>query len=207
MCYSERPIEILDSWTDENRLSCPLRIIEMTPNNFNEVLKISDAVLGKNYLTHEDCKNYWENGVKNKYRNSLIAEKNNKVVGFLFAFTPGNWKPDEFCSQKEWPGKVEEATYIKLMGVLQNYQRRGVGAKLLNKSIQIAKAQGAKFIVSHIWYNSPGEAPLRLFKKFGAREIKLYREKWYKESRSASWQCARCGSLCHCDSLEIVIKL
>lgn len=196
-----------DTHKRANLLYQSIKIKEMDPCNFSEVIKIVDVVLEQNFLNLETSKVYWEKGAKNKYQNSLIVEKEDKIVGFLFAFAPGKWKPDEFCSVKDWPEKAENAAYIELIGVLPSFQRNMIATSLLKKSIQISINQGAEFIVSHIWVNSPGLAALKLFKKFGAREIKLYKKRWFSGSLNTSRKCAICSNPCRCDSLEIIIKL
>lgn len=68
----------------------------------------------------------------------VVAEKGDKVVGVLLG---------SFCLDIDWEGKTGK---IDAVFVDEEYRRKGVGSRLLQQFVSIAKKKGAKAVKSRV---------------------------------------------------------
>lgn len=140
----------------------------------------------------------------------FVAKNNNKVVGMLAARRPGaifDELPEKHFSLQKIKFPKEDMGWITLVAVDPNQQGRGIGKILLEAGLKQQKEFGAKCVGAHCWQGSPGNASLKLFKKFGFSELKLHKKPWEKYSKDLgkkSYWCPVCGNPCVCDDIEVI---
>lgn len=182
----------------------------MSEHNFGDVLKLSDLIFGKDFLTRNDLGKQYSLSKKSNLTNSIITRVENKVVGYQIIFAPGNWNEKTIgmdLQLKKFSFPLEYTAYAKTAIVHPNYQGRGLGSSMLSRGIDIARRQGAKAIISHAWANSPNNAAMKMLEKFGAKVLHVYKKRWHEDSLNNKWNCSRCGNPCVCDSIEVEIIL
>jgi len=89
---------------------------------------------------------------------SLVAEINEKLVGFLFAH-----------ETLPFPGTL----HIRHIAILPEHQGKGIGVKLYEKLVEIAKAKNIQRIESYINDDNPNSQ--KLHEKVGFRLRKWWR--------------------------------
>lgn len=140
----------------------------------------------------------------------FVAKDDDKVVGVLAMRRPGaifaeldlkHFSLDKIKSPKKDIG------YITIVAVDPNYQGQGIGRMLLETGLKQQKEFGAKCVGAQCWQGSPGNASLKMFKKFGFIELKLHkklREKYSKDLGKNGYWCPVCGNPCVCDDIEVI---
>ena len=184
-----------------------VNIRQMQHKDLEDVIKISDILIGKGFLSKEYLVKSIQKSTKKGIKNSLVAVIDRKIVGYAYLYAPGNWSEFESCSPELWPSPIEKNAYYKTVGVLAGYSGKGIGTKLSEEGIKNAKRQGAENIIVHAWLNSPRSSSLKLFEKLGAKKIKMYEKRWYEDSLKQGWQCSKCGNPCYCNSMEMIIPI
>ncbi len=118
--------------------SITIRTLKKT--DLDAIVEIDEKVLG------ESRRNYWKkkldlmNDKSSPF--SLVAEMNEKVVGFILGDVSGL----EF-------GVPETIGWIDTIGIDPNYQKRGLATALANELIKNLKAIGVKTIYTLVSWN------------------------------------------------------
>lgn len=98
----------------------------------------------------------------------FVAKSNGKIVGMAFLISSGNpWK----FFEAEW-------SYIRMVGVLPEFERCGIGKKLTQMCIDFAKQSGEKTVALHTSEIMP--AARHIYEKFGFRILKEIEPQWGK---------------------------
>lgn len=108
-------------------------------------------------LLKNSIQNYFENGFKENQFDIILAEYENSIIGtgiiFYYDAVPSSFNP--------W-GKN---AYITSMFVNENYRRRGIATKILDKLIQISKSKGY-----HVFILQESDMGRALYEKYGFQE-------------------------------------
>jgi GNAT superfamily N-acetyltransferase len=170
------------------------------------VLQLANQIHGDNYLDASSLYQLCELGVKSGLNASFVAiNDQNAVIGYRLSLAAGQWPIDHWCSISQWPFAPADMAYFKSVGVLAEYQGQGIAQALLQASIEVLQAQGAKAGLAHIWRESPGNAAERYFTKAGASLIKVHADRWLALSEQAGYACPICGNRCHCSAAEMLL--
>ncbi len=154
-----------------------IKIISASLNQIKELQNLNDEVFIDNSRYDEDLKIDWaqsdEGGKKYftellKSSNSicLIAKDNDKNIGYLVA-----------CP-KEIPYRLSKYIEIENMGVIPEYRCRGIGQKLIDECLKIAKERGFQKVYVNAYFKNIGA--INFYKKNGFTEIDLSLEKSIK---------------------------
>lgn len=85
----------------------------------------------------------------------LTAWHDGRLIGYAESCLWNEDRP-KFCSEKEFFAKKHTAQgktlYIIFIGVCPQYQRRGIGTRLIQSLQQVAKAGGQKRVHAVTWY-------------------------------------------------------
>jgi len=176
----------------------------LEPEDFNKAIALGNFVHGDGYLTEENITLWHSLGVKDGINSSFAAYEQNKLIGFRITFSAQSWSLDQWCSPMLWQVDANKVCYFKCNTVDENYRGQGVGSKLLKRSIEAAKMQGATAGVSHLWKQSPGNSAVKYFSKCGGILIKEHVDRWYQLSQQG-YNCVLCGNNCHCQAAEMII--
>ena len=118
-------------------------------------------ISGKYHELNKTWINELKKDLKKKKYFLLVAEKDNKVIGYLL----GQFSRWEWSDNHPRNGKIED------IAVLKKYKRKGIGDKLIKKFEEVAKKRGVKYLNLGMWIkNKPA---YRLYKKNKFDEIYL----------------------------------
>ncbi|NMH59752.1 GNAT family N-acetyltransferase [Alteromonas ponticola] len=179
--------------------------VQFEPAHFDRVIELGNRVHGDNYLTAESIKPIYEDSWHNNINASWVAILEDKVVGFRLTFAASKWTPSEWCSPELWPFPQEQVCYFKCNTVDKSIRAHGVGSKLLKRSIEQAKLQGAKAGLAHIWLASPGNSAYKYFSKNGGKLVKEHPNRWRHASIHEGYNCPVCEGYCECVAAEMIL--
>ena len=179
---------------------------QLNPDHFDGVLTLGNFVHGDNYLDPTSIKRLYEQSFDQGINASWVALQEDKVVGFRLTIAAPNWQPDKWCSPELWAVDQEKVCYFKCNTVAPAMQGLGIGSSLLRKSIELAKVQGAKAGLAHIWLASPGNSAFKYFSKNGGELIKKHPDKWRYPSIHEGYDCPVCEGYCECEGAEMLLK-
>jgi predicted N-acetyltransferase YhbS len=110
------------------------------PEDYEEVIKLTDlAFKDMPFSSHKEGElvSKLRKGVNFVEELSIVAKLNNKIIGHIL-FTKLNIKDGE---------KLYETIELAPVSVLPEYQRKGIGSKLINEGIERAKKLGFKSVI------------------------------------------------------------
>lgn len=185
-------------------MSISLDYQQLTPNDFEQVIRLATEVHGEGYVDQASMKVWYDKGIKNGINAGFVVYHDAKLVGFRITYAVQQWQIDKWCSTELWRVPAEQVCYFKCNTVDENYRGHGIGGELLKRSIAAAKAQGARAGVSHLWRQSPGNSAVKYFTKCGGVLIKDHPDRWHEISL-AGYDCPICQHDCHCVAAEMLI--
>ncbi len=195
-----------------------IKILILMPQNNNGLIKISEPITEKDFLGILNLveENLYKNNLKISRLKSLsfgellIAKDGEKIIGMVETRRPGRVfveLEDKYFSLDKMKIPKNQIGFIPLIAVSPDYQKKGVGKKLLMTALQVQKQWHAVCVGAHIWQNSPGGGSQKLFTKIGFTPLKLHEKPWKEYSEKVGpegYWCVVCGNPCHCDYLEMM---
>lgn len=180
-----------------------IKIIEpILESDFKEALKLIEDNLVV-LLTLDELK-------KLPVGRLYLAKIEDKIAGVMQINYPGeelhNYKEKCIILDKI-KVKRQELASIPVIVVSSEYQKMGIGKRLIKKGLKELENAGAKAVLTHIWMSSPGNASEKLFTSFGFLPIKIHKKIWFENSKKMGpkkYSCAVCGNPCTCDALEMI---
>ncbi|WP_199609419.1 GNAT family N-acetyltransferase [Flocculibacter collagenilyticus] len=182
-----------------------LKISEITPEHFADIIKLGNEVHGDNYLTDESLQEIYQKGFNHDINLSYVAHMEDKLIGFRLTYAPNKWKIDKWCTPTQWGVDSDKVVYFKCNTVDEAYRGHGIGGKLLTASIEKAKSVGAVAGVAHLWRQSPGNSSVKYFTKAGGILVKDHPDRWNKAHYGDNYICTICGEDCHCVAAEMIL--
>lgn len=142
-------------------------------NEVKTLQNLNDEVFIDNYKYDPDLKRDWAQseigkdyftGILNNPRAiCLIAEENNKPVGYIAA------------APKEVSYRLSKYIEIENMGICPNYRSKGIGSQLIEKCLKLAKEKGyQKAYVNSYFENSKA---IKFYENRGFKKIDISLEK------------------------------
>ncbi|MCL1035695.1 GNAT family N-acetyltransferase [Shewanella submarina] len=183
-----------------------LIIREMAPRDFDAVLQLGEQVHGGGYMDTPHLEQLWQAGISGGINASFVAFRGDDLLGFRLTVAAGNWQPDEWCSPELWGLAVDRVCYFKSNTLSESARGQGLGGRLLQKSADAVKGQGALGGVAHLWQQSPHNAAVRYFTKAGGRLIKAHPDRWNQAHDNPDYICTLCGDDCHCVACEMLLE-
>ena len=172
-----------------------------------KALSIADDVLGAGYLNDlNDGEGLHE--VKTK-----LAVVNGEVAGFItynleppgFLASSPKYEKAKFSTDLRSADKRSKMGHIRIVGVDQNTQGRGVGTMLIAAAEKHLIQLGAETILVFGWTSPKGTHIGGVIEKLGYDEIEEVSNFWTEESQQLNYECAVCGTPCVC-SVKIFKK-
>lgn len=184
-----------------------MHIVELESRFFSEVISLANQIHGDNYLDSAQLTQMWHQGIKQGINAGFVAlDASQQIVGYRISFAAGQWQPDAWCSQQDWPVPADKMAYFKSVAVASTERGKGVATALLQHSVAALKQQGAQAGLAHIWRESPGNAAQRYFSNAGATLVKIHPDRWRHLSETMGYQCPICGDLCRCSAAEMLLR-
>lgn len=151
-------------------------MIIITPAQKEEIQilqNLNDDVFTDNHKYDYDLKMDWaQSEVGNKYFTEvldnpeaicLIAKDGEKPVGYIAALP------------KDFGYRLSKYIEIENMGVTPNYRSQGIGSKLINKTLEIAKERGFQKVYVNAY--SDNLKGIKFYEKSGFKKIDVSLEK------------------------------
>jgi ribosomal protein S18 acetylase RimI-like enzyme len=182
-----------------------LQLKNLEPSHFEDVIALGNTVHGDGYLDLDAIQKILDKSIQDNLNCSFVIYDNEKLVGFRLTFAPKKWDVDQWCSPNLWAIDKEKVCYFKCNTVDENYRGQKVGRHLLEASIEVTKQMGAVAGVCHTWMQSPGNLAYRYFISCGGELVSKHPNRWFEDGQNG-YDCIVCGSGCHCDAAEMILK-
>lgn len=122
-----------------------------------------DPDLKRDSAQSETGRNYFSNTVENPDYICLIAEENNKAVGYIAA------------SPKKFEYRMSKYIEIENMGVSPDYRAKGIGSQLIDECLKIAKERGFQKVYVNSYFDN--DKAIKFYERNGFKKIDISLEK------------------------------
>jgi hypothetical protein len=170
-------------------------------NRINELIKVSDEVLGKNYLTKNTIQSY----IEDSSCSIDVIELNHVIIGFVMIYTVFNQNLKKHLLSEEesiinhFPDK-SFINWFKIIAVGNKFQRKGFGQQLFNYSYERNNLI-TPYWLSIAWATRNKVHVASLLKKYHFQKKDLLEKYWYEDSFIHKYLCAKCGNPpCKCSA-------
>ena len=182
------------------------KIQVVSSSDFDAVIVLGNLAHGEGYLDNNSLAAMFDKSQSHKLNASYVMYDDDTLVGFRISYAPNKWPLDRWCTPELWPIEKQDVAYFKCNTLHPDYQGKGLGGKLLAKSVETLKLMGAKGGLSHIWMSSPGNASYKYFTKAGGKLIKVHPRRWNDDPNLPNYVCTLCGQDCYCDASEMFLE-
>ena len=183
-----------------------MHIIPFSIVYLEDVKKISDEQLGKDYISIDDFKTYTLS--HNSFINIALFGENN-VVGFSICqienktdFIKNHMK--EFTSFN-LPHNSEEIQSIGIINTIatkESEKKKGIASALLTNCEVLLKKRKTQLVYIFAWKSKEGINIEKILKINNFKAIIEFKKYWYKESIINNFECADCGKPpCNCSAI------
>lgn len=171
-------------------------------NDIETVKKFTDQWIGLNYFSKLELEVIYKKSQQRGLNSSFLAWDGEDLVGIRLTLAPGwSGSGQQKTFSERWTVNPLTVGYFKSLFVHPNYWRRGYGKELSRLSQQILKEQGATAIVTHSWFESPGQSSQALLLKMGFTEVGRHLKYW----EAIDYLCNLCKPLrCRCTAIEMI---
>jgi GNAT superfamily N-acetyltransferase len=187
-------------------MATELFIVPFEPEHFADVVALGNLVHGDNYLSLEALAKMHKISFSKGINASFVALDGDKLVGFRLTYAAGKWPIDKWCTPEDWGHDIDKVCYFKCNTVDESCRGKGIGGKLLNRSIEVTKQQGCTAGLSHIWLQSPGNSAFRYMSGAGGKVVKKHPNRWLESSHNEGYRCVICKGDCYCEAAEMILE-
>jgi ribosomal protein S18 acetylase RimI-like enzyme len=178
-------------------------ISNISPSDFQEVILLSDKLLGVGYLDEIQLQKYLDDS----HKTGIVSKSpSGEITGFQLMLT---CELDELLQMsvsehnwfKEYFSNKSPIGVIKTVGVNPEYKNEGIGTLLTQKGIDILQKH-AKSIISMCWDQKDDTPFARVLEKCNMHLIKTIPAYWEEDSLVKKYDCKICGEPpCLCAAL------
>jgi len=169
--------------------------------DLNGILAIADAEFGKHYFDEISLKEQ----ICSPSSVFRVAENvKNEIVGFSYAYLTTAEEIKEKIGIASLPPEIEKSSKIALrksMAVKSSYQRKGIGAVLLNDALMLFKKQQMEAVLSITWKSKKGINIAGLMQFYAFKQYKEIPNFWTADSIQKGYLCPECGNPCKCSAV------
>jgi ribosomal protein S18 acetylase RimI-like enzyme len=122
-----------------------------------------DPDLKTDWAQSETGRKYFTEALNNPETICLIAEEDNKPVGYLVA------------APKDFGYRLSKYLEIENMGVSANFRSKGIGVQLVNKCLELAKKMGYQKVYVNAYFENT--KAIAFYEKCGLKKIDISLEK------------------------------
>jgi len=153
-----------------------MKIRQVKLNDINDFIetyvKAYEELENYKYKTRKEIKNYFKWLYNRDKEGFLVAEENNKAVGF--AAGDANWINLE----------GEKVLEIHEIFVLPEFRKKGVGSKLLNEILSYGIKKGRR--LAELWVGKTNYKAIDFYKRFGFKKAGKW-GKWLRMIKSLNF--------------------
>jgi ribosomal protein S18 acetylase RimI-like enzyme len=167
------------------------------------IVNLLDQELGEGWLTVEDIHKAIDEDLL------YVAAHNKKIAGFtlLRMLKTGDLEVELKGHPYKIPRDLQHADSSETIGFIEAiatdpaYQRRGIGTKLVEKSICVLQKNGAEIITAMGWKTKDVHIGPTLLAQ-GFKERVEFENFWLEESKKEPYDCPECGAPpCYCGAV------
>ena len=166
------------------------------------MLHLLDQELGEDWIYLEDI----DRAIDDDYL--YVADYDGKIIGFTllrmldFKAFEKELKGHEYKIPRdiEIAAKHDALGFIEAIATDPAFQKRGIGSKLIQKSLDVLQARGAEMVCALGWKTEKVhiEPAMNIFEFSKRHEFEKF---WYEESIEKNEKCHYCGLPCTCGSV------
>lgn len=158
-----------------------------------QIMELLCKNLGNDYCTIYDISNH----IKNNIVLSARTYNEEKIIGIAISQKINNNQNKKFSN---YININDNIGYIESIVVNENFRKKGIGNKLLEKSIKELQKENINCILTEAWIH-PDDNLCNLLEKYNFNKIKELK-KYYQETH-----CPYCGNNCTCDAILYKLEL
>lgn len=179
-----------------------IEIISLAKDNLEAVRTFTDRWIGEGYFEAKELEECLDLSQASGLNSSLAALVDGELAGVRITFAPGKWiEKARGASFELWNAPKDRVGYFKSLFVADKFQKRGIGRKLSETSLQTLKEMGAEAVICHSWLESPGNSSQRYLQSMGFEEVKTHPRFWHE----IDYLCTRCApKRCECGAVEMI---
>lgn len=179
-----------------------MMIRELQTSDLAAVKDFTDQWIGENYYQMSELEECLTFSQAQNLNASFVAMDGEKLIGVRLTYAPGSWvQKARGITPTEWDSEADRVAYFKSLFIHGDYQKKGIGKKLSDKSISVLKELKAKAIICHSWLESPGNSSQKYLMKMGFSEVAQHPKFWYP----IDYECTRCApERCVCTASEMI---
>ncbi len=185
----------------------PVTIRSGVPSDATTVLNMIDTELGEDW-GHDDI----DKAIVDNFL--FVAEIEKKIVGFsmLRMLATGEMEKEFKGHPYKVPRDIQHADkhaqigFIEAIATDPDYQKRGIGTKLIERSLERLEQAGAELITTMAWKTTN----VHLGPTLDAFDFSMrheFKDFWYKKSIDDKEHCEICGNPCRCGSVLYTLSL
>ena len=181
------------------------KIMNMEARHISQVLRIADQELGEGYLEYQQVDEYLSKS--NECVCKIVQDRKNEVIGFCLCKVVSLDKLEGYLKLKEeqLPSYVQHSQrigVIKTVGVKKQFQRHGIGFKLVEDCYMDIKSRGVEVICSVPWKNGDKVNKAQILENIGFEETIVIDDYWREDSIQSYFWCPACGAPpCRCSAV------
>lgn len=172
------------------------------PEHASKVLLLLSDQLGEGYMDVSDI----TFGPKEFL---FVAEYDGEVVGFALSviLDKDDFKNHLLGQKYRTPADIRISDQMGTLALIDSiaidpsYQKRGIGSKLVKKSLEALREAGAKAVTSFGWKEGDNVNIGPTFRYFGFKERKEFEKFWHQDSIEKDYDCPHCGNPCNCSAV------
>ncbi|MBL4653485.1 MAG: GNAT family N-acetyltransferase [Flavobacteriales bacterium] len=180
----------------------PTSISRLLETDFEELLIIADAILGKNYITQRELENY----IGNPSKICFVARTRGEMSGFQqIQICHYNELMTLALSEKSWFNLQFSHNLpigvLKTIAISTKFQKQGIGTILTKKSLEVL-TKSTNNILSICWVLNGVVPYSRILIGCGLAELRKINSLWKKDSLAKKYDCTCCGKPpCLCNAI------
>lgn len=180
-----------------------IELIPLGSCDIDSIKVFTDKWIGENYFSNNEIAEIIERGCLGSENAGLKALCDGKLAGVRLTYAPGKWIDESArgLTPDKWNVDSTKVAYFKSLFVSGEFQQKGIGKSLSDKSIEILNKMGAEAILCHSWLESPGNSSQKYLMKMGFNEVGHHQKFWYP----IDYECTRCTpNRCVCTAAEMI---
>ena len=182
-----------------------LLIRETLASDLEQIQAFTDKQIGQGYYKTTELKDILLRSCKDDVNCSFLLMDDDQIAGIRLSFPPGQWSKGkgQGLTPNLWPHPLEQTAYFQSLFIDPQYQGKGWGRQLSERSLEKLIQLGSRGVLCHSWKESPDNTSSQYLKSIGFRSIAQHPHYW----SSVPYQCTRCAGTCECTALEMYLDL
>jgi len=166
------------------------------------IIRLSDIGLGLGWLSPRDLHH------PIRGQRLFVFKREGHVIGFILfdVLNKDKFQSELLGNSYILPDDLSQHLNTQTLGILKtivvhpDYQRLGIGAKLVSKALEALSTNDVRRVVSFGWKTESAHIGPTLL-KVGFKAIYEFKEFWHEHSLKHGYDCTNCGHPCKCNAV------